>query len=225
MSSRRLTSDECLAILQSLPEDDSGDESDESDSDLLPVVSAPQDTVSSSDSDTEVDSEPSDEAQPSARGRGRGRPPQTTRDPVPPPNNLRAANGIVWNNITGQVASSQTPSRNVLRDKSGPTPFAKRLIGSNEGSAWRLMVDECMLKHIQNCTITEARQKSGDELWDLSLDELDCFFALVYARGVLGSSGLSVKDLWSKYWGPPVFRESMARNRFIKSSYCSSCMK
>jgi len=77
------------------------------------------------------------------------------------------------------------------------------------------MFDERILKHILKCTISEAHRR-GNQDWTLSLEELDAFIALIYARGALGSSGLELDELWSEVWGPPIFRETMARNRFRK---------
>ncbi|XP_035225882.1 peroxisomal acyl-coenzyme A oxidase 1-like [Stegodyphus dumicola] len=87
--------------------------------------------------------------------------------------------------------------------------------GTNPASAWRLMVSESMVKHIQSCTIAEAQcQLRNDSNWHVTLEDLDVFFALLYARGALGHSKLCAYDLWNKNWGSPVFKETMPRNRF-----------
>ena len=36
----------------------------------------------------------------------------------------------------------------------------------------------------------------------------------MYARGAFGAKGLSVESLWSSIWGPPLFSQTMSRNRF-----------
>ncbi|XP_035212753.1 uncharacterized protein LOC118186728 [Stegodyphus dumicola] len=72
-----------------------------------------------------------------------------------------------------------------------------------------------MVKHIQSCTVAEARrQLRYDSNWHVTLEELDAFFAILYARGALGHSKLCADDLWNKNWRPPVFKETMSRNRF-----------
>lgn len=70
------------------------------------------------------------------------------------------------------------------------------------------------MKHIQHCTEIEARQRSGDNDWKLSLDELDAFISLLYIRGALHAKGLSIDALWSTKWGGRYFNETMSRNRF-----------
>lgn len=97
----------------------------------------------------------------------------------------------------------------------GPSPFAKRLIHEDSClSAWRLLFNDKMLKHIQKCTIEEAKRQLKVDSWNISLDELDAFIALLYARGALGMGSIELDELWSIQWGPPVFRETMGRNRF-----------
>ncbi|XP_035232512.1 uncharacterized protein LOC118204287 [Stegodyphus dumicola] len=111
--------------------------------------------------------------------------------------------------------SGRAPARNIVTTASGPTSFARRNIGTNPALAWRLMVSEPMVKHIQSCTVAEARhQLRDDSNWHFTLEELDAFFALLYAYEALGHSKLCADDLWNMNWGPAVFKETMSRNRF-----------
>jgi hypothetical protein len=91
----------------------------------------------------------------------------------------------------------------------GPTPYTKRNIGENKASSWRLLFSESTVKHIQKYTIKEARHQSKSD-WDISLEEIEAFIALVYARGAMCCSSLDLSDLWSKQWGPPIFSETMS---------------
>ena len=50
-------------------------------------------------------------------------------------------------------------------------PFACRNIGTNPASAWHLMVNEALVKHIQTCTVAETL---------ITLVELDAIFSLYY---------------------------------------------
>lgn len=105
--------------------------------------------------------------------------------------------------------------QNILTVIPGPSPYAKRFIQDNNcTSAWRLLFNDKMLKHIQKCTIEEAKRQLEVDNWYFSLDELDAFIALLYARGALGMRSIELDELWSVKWGPPIFRETMARNRF-----------
>jgi Transposase IS4 len=102
-----------------------------------------------------------------------------------------------------------------MREVSGPQAFATQRIRKDTVlSAFRLLVDENMMRHIQRCTETEARERSGDESWSVSLDELDAFIGILYARGVYGASKLDLKSLWSQPWSPNFFAETMSRDRF-----------
>jgi hypothetical protein len=104
-------------------------------------------------------------------------------------------------------------AQNVLKETPGPTPYAKRNVGNNVSSAWRLFIDESMLRHIKKCTEAEA-VLNNEENWKISLEELDAFIAIIYARGAYGCNDMDYDFLWNNTWGPPIFRETMSRNRF-----------
>ena len=102
-----------------------------------------------------------------------------------------------------------------MREVSGPTAFATQRIRKDTVlSAFRLLVDENMMRHIQRCTEAEARERLVDESWSVSLDELDAFIGILYARGIYGASKFDLKSLWSQPWGPNFFGETMSRDRF-----------
>jgi hypothetical protein len=64
------------------------------------------------------------------------------------------------------------------------------------------------------CTENRAREESGDKDWSVSMDELEAFIAVLYARGWYGARNLELDFLWSKEWGPPFFSQIMSRDRF-----------
>ncbi|GBL81959.1 hypothetical protein AVEN_50544-1 [Araneus ventricosus] len=59
----------------------------------------------------------------------------------------------------------------VLKEIPGPTSYTKRNAGENVSSAWRLFMDESMLRHIKKCTGAEA-VLNNEENWAVSLEEL-----------------------------------------------------
>lgn len=129
-----------------------------------------------------------------------------------------ANDGSIWKigNISTNV-TGRRPHQNVLREVSGPTSHAKRkIVDGSASSAWRLFFNEKILRHIQQCTEEEARKKSQNPNWSLSLNELDAFISLLYARGALAAKGLPILSLWSKSWGPKFFAETMSRDRFLE---------
>ena len=73
-----------------------------------------------------------------------------------------------------------------------------------------------MLRHIQTCTIFEARSQLEDNVWTMSMEKLHAFLATIYARGALGAKGIAAENLWDITWGPVFFHETMSRNRFQK---------
>lgn len=73
-------------------------------------------------------------------------------------------------------------AHNILAEASGPTPYAKRNI-FDKASAFGCLCDDVMLRHIRDCTVTEARRDSAERAdWDISFAELKAFIALLYVR-------------------------------------------
>lgn len=76
-----------------------------------------------------------------------------------------AKDGTIWKKIS-QNTSGRRPMHNVLRENPGPSSYAKRKISfENASSAWRLFLNEKILKNVQHCTRTEAVRRSGDNNW------------------------------------------------------------
>ena len=109
------------------------------------------------------------------------------------------------------------PVHNVFRARSGPTVYTRHAISENSPySAFKLMIDEKMLRHIQRCTQAEADRVQGEGQWNISLNDLETFIALLYARGILSGSTSSRRRLWSEKWSISIFQTSMPRDTFEK---------
>ncbi|KAF2894919.1 hypothetical protein ILUMI_11255 [Ignelater luminosus] len=105
-------------------------------------------------------------------------------------------------------------AQNVLKEAADPIAHARRNVTEGSvSSSWRMFIDDSMLRHIKKCTETEVR-RHGAENSSLSLEELDAFIALLYARGAYSATNLKLHHMWSNVWGPPVFSQTMGRNRF-----------
>ncbi|GFX25057.1 hypothetical protein TNCV_4260241 [Trichonephila clavipes] len=50
-------------------------------------------------------------------------------------------------------------------------------------SSGMLIIDEPMLRHINNCTEEEAHRQLGENEWSTTLDEPDAFISIVHVRG------------------------------------------
>jgi hypothetical protein len=117
-----------------------------------------------------------------------------------------ARDGTSWHLIEdGSECSGRKQSQNVIPETPGPTSYARcRIKQDAVVTAFRLIVDDGMLRFIQKCTNAEGQLQTGDKQWAFTLEELDAFIALLYVRGACGSKGLSLKGLWSGVWGIPL---------------------
>ena len=190
---RYRNAEEVAHYLQSLPEEESGDSDDE-----IPITTddpAPAAAVSSDEDD--VDSVSLDRAVDE----------QVLQRVV-------ARDGTEWTKISDNRIRGQTPRLNVFRANIGPTPYAIRGIRMNSPlSAFRLFVDEPMIRSIQRHTNSHI-QATESPASPVTPDHLEQFIGLQIARGVLCASNTSVKALWDKQWGPPLFSNTMSRNLF-----------
>ena len=71
-----------------------------------------------------------------------------------------------------------------------------------------MFIDEPILRKILSCTVTEGQtHKAG---WSITIEMLEAYLALEYARGIYGK-GHSTDFLWSKIYGPTIFKDTMSR--------------
>jgi hypothetical protein len=130
---------------------------------------------------------------------------------------LVAKDGTRWRRQLSDAPSRRGPVRaeNVFRQASGPSFKAKRDIQNDETamSALSLIVNEQMLRKIQRYTIAEAEGRTGNG-WIFTLEELECFIGLLYARGIMGAKNIPLHELWTEKWGNNIFRKTMPRDRF-----------
>ncbi|MGH0165653.1 UNVERIFIED_CONTAM: hypothetical protein FKN15_049532 [Acipenser sinensis] len=108
-----------------------------------------------------------------------------------PPGTQEAGNeGTVWNTINPAVeAAGERGEHNILREVPGPTAYAKHNTDESALSAFHLLNMDT-LHHIQRCTEAEAHRQLQDDSWSMPLEELEAFFALVYASGEFGARSL-----------------------------------
>ena len=77
-----------------------------------------------------------------------------------------------------------------------------------------MFIYESILRSITKFTTDEAIRREEVD-FSLSLDELESFIALQYARGVYRKNH-PVAFLWSKKYGISIFGETIPRNKFTK---------
>ena len=131
---------------------------------------------------------------------------------------LIAPDETEWLQITsGDSSCRRCLQQNILSETSGPTPYTKKnVFAGSPASVWRILIDDFILKHIAKCTITEAHRLLQDETFALTIEELEAFIAVMYARGATGKIALPLHDLWTKNWGVPFCKSAMSRNRFCE---------
>ncbi|XP_073672219.1 uncharacterized protein [Paramisgurnus dabryanus] len=231
---KKMTVTEVLSLLENIDdaESDGGAESDvswsldsssdtdsESDSEIIPVrkkrrvdTSNPTTVISSATlvQNPELSAVP---AEPSTRAPS---PPLDDEAILlnPPSADIQTAkDGTVWTVIQCSENRGRLQSQNVMTEAAGPTPYAKRNI-EDDLTAFLCLVEDGMLKHIRDCTIAEAHRVEEDSSWDITVDELKGFIALIYIRGAQGGKGMDLASFWSADWGYAFFKETMSRNRF-----------
>ncbi|XP_072381636.1 uncharacterized protein [Diabrotica undecimpunctata] len=227
MSRRYLTQQELLECLQNLSEDESVAElSDEdvSDNEVDEYVpnTVDQGHSSGSDSEGEVEIEVMLSTSASTSNTDFNTSSEMITNQV---RGIRRSNlenssidTIGWELLDNNASTpGKRTSQNVLNEATGPTPHAKRsIIRDSAASAWRLLIDECILRNIKSCTVAEGRRKLKDENWQISIEEIEAFISLLYAREDYMAQNVSIKMLWSGTWGPQFFQETMSRNKFTE---------
>jgi len=111
--------------------------------------------------------------------------------------------------------SRTIPGYNVFKGKSGCTPKTLRSINpSDEYSAFNILFDASMLRHVSKCTEREAQRRLGADTWRISIDELQAFIGLLFIRGACCASNIPLTKLWYRNSGNGNFFSTMSRDRF-----------
>lgn len=125
-----------------------------------------------------------------------------------------AADGTVWLKFDEGGIPGRLPSTCVFKGVKGPTGYAKRnIMADNLVSAFSLIIDNYIIKHIKKCTEEEGRRILG-YAWTTTLPEIRAFIGILYARGAYEAKNLKLSYLWSAKWGPEFFRRTMPRDKF-----------
>jgi len=67
------------------------------------------------------------------------------------------------------LSAGRLAQQNVLKEIPGPSAIARQKVcEATFTSAFKLIVDNSMIKHIQACTQEEARERSCDQSWTIS---------------------------------------------------------
>ena len=119
----------------------------------------------------------------------------------------------------GEHSSGRFLQQNILIESSGPSPHTKRCVSVCAGSpesAWRLVIDEYIVHHIKKCTVSEAHRQMQNQTFALTVEELERFIAVMYARRVTEKVPYHCRRFGLKKWGVLLCKTAMARNRLCE---------
>ncbi len=85
---------------------------------------------------------------------------------------LTGKDGTQWEIIEpNKNGTGRFGAQNILQELPGPTSLAKwQIIEGNVLSSFRLMIDDFITKHIQNCTENEPHRQLQCDSWTISCE-------------------------------------------------------
>ena len=107
----------------------------------------------------------------------------------------------------------RSPQAGVFKAAARITNAVKNRVSNSPYAAWKMFIDEPMLRKILNCTITEGQTRKAS--WSITIEMLEAYLALEYARGIYGKEHSTV-FLWRKIYCPTVFKDTMFRFTYKK---------
>ena len=124
---------------------------------------------------------------------------------------LTGRDGTKWRRMTRSHYVGRTAAHNVFTANPGISPSCRNQAARSEYQAWKLFINECILRKILQHTLEEGRRSNTEFLLDLC--ELEAFISLTYLRGIYGRNH-PLDFLFNRYYGPSVFHKTMARDRY-----------
>lgn len=127
-------------------------------------------------------------------------------------------NGYRWHSRPFYSKNTRTLRKNLILHLPGPKGAARNT--KSEYEAWQLFFDETILQEIITHTneeiVRNQKQFSKVQRYTDQIDkiELEALFGLLYTSGALKYNHVNLEELWSKKYGPPIFRATMSKNRF-----------
>nr|CAI5858234.1 unnamed protein product [Callosobruchus analis] len=128
-------------------------------------------------------------------------------------------NGYKWYCKPFIQKNTRTLQKNIVLRLPGPKGAAARS-AHTEYEAWKLFFTDDILSEIlvhtnEEINRTKTKFLSEQRYIDITnKTELEALFGLLYASGALKDNHVEVEELWSKQYGPPIFRATTSKNRF-----------
>lgn len=138
---------------------------------------------------------------------------------------LYGKNGHKWYYEPFHPRNSRTSRSNIVLHLPGPKQNARGKRTKLE--TWELFFDEAMLDLVVVHTNEEICRNATNfqnqrYISETNKTEILALFGLLYLRGVLKENHTDIEELWSKKYGPPIFRATMTKNRF---SFLIRCLR
>ena len=129
---------------------------------------------------------------------------------------LTGKDGTVWQSTP--PATTRTQQHNIVRSRAKPTNLPGVL--TDIAQAFQLYLNDKIVVIIITYTNMEADkvydQRCGDKKWKpTDRTEILAYIGLVITAGHLKQNYVSLHNLWDHKYGPPIFRATMPKYRFI----------
>jgi len=124
---------------------------------------------------------------------------------------LTGRDGTKWRKMTSSQNVGRTAAHNVFTASPGVSPSCRSQAAKSEYDAWKILINESILRKVLQHTLEEGNRSNPEFLLDLC--ELEAFISLNYLRGIYGRNH-PLDFLFNRYYGPSVFHKTMARDRY-----------
>ncbi|PSN57460.1 hypothetical protein C0J52_08041 [Blattella germanica] len=137
---------------------------------------------------------------------------------------LIGKNGHTWHSEPPPLG--KTPERNIVMRMPGPKRAAKEAI--SERQCWNLFLNSDMMTIVVKNTNEEiARQRQNYSsaqsfTGDTCTEEMHAYFGILITSAALKDNHLSVEDMWNNFYGKPIYRAAMSKERF---RFLTNCMR
>ena len=116
--------------------------------------------------------------------------------------------GTQWTIIDG-APRGRFERHNIFTGRVGLTTYSNNI--ETEADAFRLLIDEGLIRHIIRCTNDYAQ--TTDPTFNLTEEELEKFIGILYLRAAMNQRNFPLESLWSVSMGCPAFNRTMSRDR------------
>lgn len=128
-------------------------------------------------------------------------------------------NGYKWYSRPFHSKNTRTILKNLVVHLPGPKNAGR--LAQTEVETWKLFFDDDLVRIIvtytnEEISLNKAKFVKMQRYTELTNNtEIEALLGLLYISGALKDNHVNLDELWSNEYGPPVFRATMSKNRFI----------